>query len=67
MLKPNTIIKLPDGRIGTTVYHNLDGYGIVWGAHQFNEDELPEPEAMLRDAYPSAKYTCVGEDYEVIG
>jgi len=30
-MKPGTIIRLPDGREGTVVYHGLDGYGIKWG------------------------------------
>jgi len=30
-MKPGTIIELPDGRVGTVVYHGLYGYGIKWG------------------------------------
>lgn len=30
-MKPGTVVKLPDGREGTVVYHGLDGYGIRWG------------------------------------
>ena len=67
-MKPNTIVKLPDGRIGTVVYHGLDGYGIVFGEKgPFALDELPEHEAMLRDEYPHALKVgleCVGDDYE---
>lgn len=29
-MKPGTLIRLPDGREGTVVYHGLDGYGIRW-------------------------------------
>jgi len=65
-MKPGTIIELNDGRKGTTVYHNLDGYGIIWGEQKVNPDELPEPEAMLRDDYPSADYPCVGTDYKIL-
>lgn len=36
-----TIVRLPDGRIGTTVYHGLDGVGIKWGRHQ------PKPEDFV--------------------
>jgi len=36
-----TIIQLPDGRIGTTVYHGLDGIGIKWGRHN------PPPEDFV--------------------
>ena len=31
--RPGTIVKLADGRIGTTVYNGLDGVGIKWGRH----------------------------------
>ena len=30
-MKPGTLVELPDGRVGTIVYHGLDGYGIRWG------------------------------------
>ena len=77
-MKLNTVIKLPDGRIGTICYRNLDGEGGVWGEHKFEMpeggfgDELPEPNFMLRKpelqgrvgAYHSI---CVGEDYEIVG
>lgn len=65
-MKPGAIIKLPDNRIGTVVYHNLDGYGIVWGEQEVNPDDLPEPEAILRDKYPSANHECVGGKYTLI-
>jgi hypothetical protein len=55
-MKAGTHIELPDGREGTVVYHNLDGYGIVFGHEDVDTDDLPEPEAMLRDPYPSAQY-----------
>ena len=62
-LKQGTVVKLPDGRIGTAVYNGLDGYGIAWGIHQ---EPFPVAEAMLRDPYPSAvaDMECVGEDFE---
>ena len=31
-----TIIELPDGRRGTTVYNSLTGIGIKWGEHNPN-------------------------------
>lgn len=55
-MKLNTVIKLPDGRIGTTCYNHLDGWGGVWGEHWFPMpdggfgDELPEPQFMMRGA-----------------
>ena len=65
-MKPNTLIRLPDGREGRTVYHGLDGYGIKFGTEAWPLDRLPEPDAMLRDHYPSAEYECVGPDYEIL-
>ena len=38
-MKLNTVIKLPDGRVGTTCWNHLDGVGGVWGEHHF---EMPE-------------------------
>lgn len=29
-----TVVKLPDGRVGTIVYNSLEGYGIKWGIHR---------------------------------
>lgn len=76
-MKLNTIVKLPDGRIGTICYHNLDGSGGVWGQHTFKmpaesfSDELPEPEFMLREKALQGRVgcensECVGEDFEYI-
>jgi len=65
-MKPGTIIEIQGRGKATVVYHNLDGYGIVWGVQTVNPDNLPEPEAMLREQYPSAEYECVGEDYTII-
>lgn len=31
--KLGSIVRLPDGRIGTTVYNGVDGIGIKWGRH----------------------------------
>ena len=72
-MKCGTFVKLPDGRIGTVVYHGLDGYGIKWGRLQVPVDELLNgtasdewaPEALLREPYKTADYECVGDDYEV--
>lgn len=30
-MTPGTIVRLPDGREGTVVFHGLVGYGIKWG------------------------------------
>lgn len=74
--RPGTIVRLPDGRVGTTVYNGLDGVGIKWGWHQVTPDDLagtyiPEdwpwyPDAMLRDYYSGADLPCVGTDYEIV-
>jgi len=65
-MKPGTLIKLPDGREGRTVYHHLDGYGIRFGREPVDPDNLPEPDAMLRAPYPSARCECVGDEFEVV-
>lgn len=73
-MQPGTVVRLPDGREGTVVYHHLDGYGIRWGRIEVDAEALNSftaaddlaPEAMLRDPYPSATVECVGEEYDVI-
>ncbi len=65
-MKAGTIVRLPDGREGTVVYHGLDGYGIKWGrisvdaemigaANTLFGDPPPDwpylPDAMLRDPF----------------
>ena len=39
-MKPGTIVKLPDGRIGTVVYNSLIGVGIKWGEHKVTYEDL---------------------------
>ncbi len=39
-MKPGTIIRLPDGREGTVVYHGLDGYGVRFGRIEVNVDAI---------------------------
>ena len=76
-MKPGTFVELPDGRVGTVVYHNLDGYGIKLGRHNLSESDVNgllrgnaseglAPDAMLRDPYPSAELECVGESYKIL-
>jgi len=36
-MKPGTIIRLPDGREGTVVYRGLEGEGIAFGRHHWDE------------------------------
>ena len=79
-MKPGTIIKLSDGRIGTVVYSGLDGYGIMWGKIEIDEQLIIEtcplfgepplnypysPEAMLRESYGNQSLECVGENYKI--
>lgn len=68
-MKPNTHIRLLDGRDATVVWHWLNGYGIVWGLDTFPEDDLPQPVALLREPHRSRTFPgieCVGTEYEVI-
>lgn len=39
-MSPGTIVKLPDGREGTVVYHGPDGYGIRWGRISIDTDAI---------------------------
>lgn len=80
-LRAGTVIRLPDGRIGTICYHHLDGHGGVWGKHDFIgiplnfDDRWPAPEFMLRETSIKALFRrgphradveCVGEEYEIV-
>lgn len=80
-MKLNTIVKLPDGRIGTICWQHLDGAGGVWGIHHFEMpeggfgDNLPAPEFMLREKsverllrrdHGNPTLECVGTDYEIL-
>jgi hypothetical protein len=78
-MRLNTIVKLPDGRIGTICYNSLDGAGGVWGEHEFEMplggfgDTLPAPDFMLREPHirhllieHKATMECVGEEYEIV-
>lgn len=69
----NTVIRLPDGRMGTICYHNLDGYGGVWDKHHFEMpyggfgDELPRPDFMLREkGFGESDIEEVGEEFEIV-
>jgi hypothetical protein len=72
-MKLNTIIKAPDGRIGTICYNDLDGTGGVWGQHWFEMppggygENLPRPQFMLRTAYGDRKDVEFVPEFEVIG
>lgn len=66
--KLGTIVRLPDGRVGTTVFNGLCGVGIKWGRHDpnpkdfegshgdlFGKDGLPsEVTKRLEDWHPDA-------------
>ena len=77
-----TIIELPDGRRGTTVFNGLSGIGIKWDEHDIPDgaiggrgdlfdEEVPAdyewmPDAMLREPYENADLPCVGEEFKII-
>ncbi len=76
-LTAGAIVRLPDGRIGTICYNNLEGVGGVWGEHQFEETRaLPRPEFLLRekrlepafrtDGIHRSDVECVGEMLKII-
>lgn len=76
-MKLNTVIKLPDGRVGTICYNNLDGVGGMFGLHTFEvpdesfSDKLPEPEFMLREKEMQGRVggkdsECVGTEYQIV-
>ncbi len=80
-MKLNTVVRLPDGRIGTICYNFLDGVGGVWGRHDFQMpengfgDELPAPDFMLREKSVEellrqhghkATMECVDGQYDVV-
>lgn len=39
-MKLGTLVKLPDGRVGTVCFNSLTGYGIRWGQVEFTEEEV---------------------------
>ncbi len=47
-MKAGTIIRLPDGRDGTVVYHGLDGYGIRFGRHAVDAEALLAANAVKK-------------------
>lgn len=73
-MKLNTVIELPDGRIGTICFRHLIGDGGVWGRHVFTMpdggfgDELPPPDFILRDKSLQDRFTyeCVGEEFAIL-
>lgn len=80
-MRLGTVIRLPDGRVGTICWRHLDGEGGIWGRHHFDMpvggfgDNLPAPEFMLREkgieaglrrGPHRADVECVGEVFEVV-
>ena len=70
-MKPGTIVRLPDGREGTVVYHGLDGYGIRWGRWEVDVQAILEgdgntvrpcppdyPPTLLPEAMLREPYLC---------
>lgn len=77
----NTLVRLPDGRVGTICWNHLDGAGGVWGEHKFEMpdtgfgDNLPTPQFMLREKsvepllrslHRNPSLECIGNEFEVI-
>jgi hypothetical protein len=65
-MKPGTIVDVANRGLGTVVYHGLDGYGIVWGERTVDENDLPMPEALLRELFATADWECVGTEYKIV-
>jgi len=78
-MRPGTIVRLPDGREGTVVYHGLDGYGIQWGNIRADVERIlsgngatagHQPPGM-EDLYPQAMlrswYPGCGSRVEYVG
>ena len=56
-MRAGTIVVLPDGRVGTVVYHGLDGYGIAWGRHVWTEEDTKKASnAFNLSGQPSKDY-----------
>lgn len=62
-MKPGTIVRLPDGREGTVVYHGLDGYGIRWGRVAVDEGTIlrGDGNTTMRDCPPDYPETLLPE------
>lgn len=59
-LQGGTVIRLPDERIGTICYNDLDGTGGVWGVQDLSavkcfDKGWPKPEFMLREKDDEAR------------
>ena len=50
-----TIVKLPDGRVGTTVFNGLCGVGIKWGRHNPDPDDFKDSCGDLLDVPDSVR------------
>ena len=79
-MTPGTIVRLPDGREGTVVYHSLDGYGIRWGRIDvdiealnrgggglFRGAETPEEISMIPEAMLRAPFEGCDRNKEYVG
>ena len=51
-MRPGTVVKLSDGRVGTVVYHGLDGYGIVWGNRKVDVELVLSADSLFRRPPP---------------
>ena len=79
-MKAGTIVRLPDGREGTVVYHGLDGYGIRWGRIDVDMEtvmagngglhrgaESDAERAMIPEAMLRAPYAGCDKSMEYVG
>ena len=55
-MKAGTIIRLPDGRMGTVVYNSLDGVGIKWGRHNITIDDIQGRGGVFDEDMPEDNY-----------
>jgi len=51
--RPGTIVRVPDGRIGTVVFNGLEGVGIKWGGHDVSEADF---EGTYGDLFPPTRF-----------
>lgn len=60
-MKPGTIVKLQDGRLGTVVYNGLEGEGIQFGERHLTDDEL----RLILGCNPLFDHNAPTEDFDL--
>ena len=56
-----TVVRLPDGRVGTVVYNGLDGVGVKWGQLDLSESDIEL--IKMGDGNTTKGSECVAENY----